>query len=361
MSDSEQELTDGLNASVAAIFKRKEELAATPATDDQLARIWPPWNALPGEMLPEEKCWILTFNQREETYPKPARGAKFKALRKRFDYLPLEKNEYRQALNATCRWVSLKKFIKTTVELHKNLVTRQWAFAEADNQASGRGAIYRAANELHLLQPGFLDRTSPTLADIALFDNRYAAYSNAREQALAALSDIVFKVPGIRTGKELPWDERALGIPHPPTDVPRHLFLARLDALGICSIERLTEFMREELPKLSREKRQAFYAMSLKSHHGKEPYTALRVWLLENRPIFEHKQLGWQWSEVQSAAKEKGIDCPPTGLKQWASRNRVGLRLKSGPATLDASEITRSKALLTPAPVFGDVLKSAPK
>lgn len=361
MNHSEQELTDGLNARVFAILKRKAQLAATPATDDQLARLWPAWNALPVEMLPEEKCRTLTFDEDKSSYPKPKRSAKAHEFQKRFDILPLDKDEYHQALNRACRWDSLKQFHRSTIELHKHLVLRQWAFAEADNQASGRVAVFRAANELHLLQPGFLERPAPTLADIALFDDRYTAYSNAREHALAALSKIVFKVPGIRTGKELPWDEQALGIPHPPTDVPRHLFLARLDALGICSTERLAEFMRDELPTLSREKRQAFYSMSLKLHHGKGPYAALRVWLLENRPIFEHEHFGWQWSEIQSAASEKGIDGPATGFKQWASRNRIGLRLKRGPAALNGVEIARSKALLTPAPVFGDVLKSAPR
>lgn len=361
MNHSEQELTDGLNARVFAILKRKEQLAATPATDDQLARIWPPWNTLPVEMLPEEKCRTLTFDDDKQAYPKPKRSAKARELQKRFDILPLDKAEYHQALIRACRWDSLRQFHRTTIELHKELVLRQWAFAEADNQASGRVAVFRAAQELNLLHPGFLELAAPTLADIALLEARITAYSNAREQALAALSKIVFKVPGIRTGKALPWDEQALGIPHPPTDVPRHLFLARLDALGICSTERLTEFMRDELPSLSREKRQAFYSMSLKLHHGKEPYAALRVWLLENRPIFEHDRLGWQWSEIQSAASEKGIDCPATGLKQWASRNRIGLRLKRGPASLDGAEIARSAALLTPAPVFGDALRLAPK
>jgi hypothetical protein len=361
MRETATKRADGLDASVMAVFKSVEELVAKPATDAQLARIWPPWNALPDEMRLEEKCNVLTREDFKGARPQPGRSELLKGLRKRFDYLPLDKREYHQALNAACCWARLKFFLKTTVELHKDLVSRQWAFAEADNQASGRVAIFRAAKELNLLQPGFLECPSPTLADIALFDNRYTAYSNAREQALAALSEIVFKVPGIRTGKELPWHEQALGVPHPPNDVPRHLFLARLDALGICSNERLAEFMRAELPKLSRAKRQEFYAMSLKSHHGKEPYAALRVWLLENRPIFEHDRLGWQWTEIQTAAKDIGIDCPSTSLKQWAFRNRIGLRLKRGPATVEGVEIALSAALLTPAPVFGDVLKSIPK
>jgi hypothetical protein len=117
--------------------------------------------------------------------------------------------------------------------------------------------------------------------------------------------------------------------------------------------------MRDDLPNLTREKRHEFYNMSLKPRHGKEPYAAFRVWILDNRPVFEHPEFRWQWQDIQSAADEKGIDCPRTSLKQWASRNRVRLKIKRGPTTRDNSAIVRSKPLLTPAPVFGDVLKSA--
>jgi len=64
--------------------------------------------------------------------------------------------------------------------------------------------------------------------------------------------------------------------------------------------------MRDELPNLSREKRHHFYRMSLKPRHGKEPYAALRVWLLENRPIFEHEQFGWQWGDILGGSRREG-------------------------------------------------------
>ena len=43
---------DELLRGVAAVVERRQQLAAQPARDDQLALIWPPWNALPAEMLP---------------------------------------------------------------------------------------------------------------------------------------------------------------------------------------------------------------------------------------------------------------------------------------------------------------------
>src|SRR6478736_651507 len=122
MSENAPNCADDITSSVTAIWKRMEELAAMPATDDQLARIWPDWNALPKDMLPEEKCRVLTFEDEIQSYPKPQRSAHALELQKQLDFLPLEKHEYNQALNRVCRWARLVGFIQTTFELHKKLV-----------------------------------------------------------------------------------------------------------------------------------------------------------------------------------------------------------------------------------------------
>ena len=51
---------------VRAIFQHWEDLAARPATDGQLAKIWPPWNALPPDMIPEVKRRILTLDESKQ-------------------------------------------------------------------------------------------------------------------------------------------------------------------------------------------------------------------------------------------------------------------------------------------------------
>lgn len=341
-----------------AVLQGWERLAAEPATDAQLAQIWPAWNALPADMIPEVKRKILTFDETSEYDCDSEWLAPFQKLRQRFGDLPFRRPEFTQALNQAIRWSSLMQYLQSTRKLHQKLITRQWAFAEADSQAAARIAIFRAAKELEITHPGLLKAKRPKLADISCLDSRYSAYSQARDEALKAISDLLYKVPGMRTRHSLPLDEVALGMPNPPDDVPRYLFIARLDALGLCSHKRLNGFLQDELPKLTREKRQKFYSMSLKPRYGKEPYATLRIWLLENRPIFEHPQFAWQWGDIEAAAAEKGINCPHTSLKQWASRNRLRLRVKRGPTTLNASRITLSKVLLSPAPVFGDILKS---
>jgi hypothetical protein len=40
-----------LMSSVRAIFQHWKDLDARPPTDEQLAKIWPPWNALPPDMM----------------------------------------------------------------------------------------------------------------------------------------------------------------------------------------------------------------------------------------------------------------------------------------------------------------------
>lgn len=310
-------------------------------------------------MIPELKRRILTLDERNEYERDPEWLAAFHELRCRFACLPLDPHEFNQALNEAERWSKLALFYQTTLAHHIDLVTRQWSFADADAHAAGRIAIFRAVREIEMTHPGLIKSTSPKLADITYLDSRYTAYSKARQEALAALADILYKVPGVRTGKHLPPDEVALGVPHPPDDVPRYLYIARLNALGVCSLARLAEFMREDYPKLDRSQRQQFHRMKRKPRFGKEPYVALRVWLLDNRPIFEHEQFAWQWCDIHPVADEKGIKCPSTSLKQWAYLNRLRLRVRRGPATVDNVRIVRSKPLLSPAPVFGHVLKSA--
>jgi len=54
---------------VYRLMKHQIEASNRSATDEQLARIWPPWNALPPDMLPEEKRYILTasFYDRDQS------------------------------------------------------------------------------------------------------------------------------------------------------------------------------------------------------------------------------------------------------------------------------------------------------
>lgn len=197
---------------VLAIFKQWKDLAARPPTGEQLALIWPMWNALPADMIPELKRRILVFDESNKYLQDPEQRAAFVRLRRQFPRLPLDSLEFTQALNRAEGWSKLVLFLQTTLAHHKDLVTRQWAFAEADAHAAGRIAIFRAAQELEITHPGLLKSTSPKLVDIALLESRYAAYSKARDEALTALASLLYKVPGMRAGKRLPIDKVALGV-----------------------------------------------------------------------------------------------------------------------------------------------------
>jgi hypothetical protein len=343
-----------------------------PATDAQLARLWPLWNALPATRLPEDKFHILNGGLTAE------HQTHLKRLRRQFprSEFPLStkadataqddltRAEHHQALLAAEAWAKLLDFRDTTRTHHQALVENQWAYRDADYHASGRIAIWRTFRELEITHPQ-LELSRPTLADIAHVQERFTAYREALANALAALARLLFKIPAFRNlpPDPLPLAERALGVPNPPDNVPRFLYIARLKALGICSPARLAEFMRDDFPKLDQAKRKQFNRVAAQPRHGKDPFPALRVWCLDNAPIF--RQFKWQCQDVLTAASEKGIPCPCArsetqarmAFKTWASRHRLSLRLKRGTTPYSDFEIRRSKPLLSPPPVFGDVLK----
>jgi len=351
-----------LHRGVAHVFAERERLRQEPATDAQLATIWPRWNALPAEMCADTREAILTGQHFDLPDLIAEHERHLADLRQRFPgtALPLDEYAYCQAFCAVQRWHGWLLHHRTTVaprDFPKDTIPIQWTFAHADQQAPSRLGILRAVAELNLTHPQLLPNPSPTLADIELLSDRHAAYVQARKSALGALDQLLYKVPGIRTGKPLRYPLRAHGIPRPPhDDVPQFLYLARLEALGLCSPERFSKFVREDFAKLARDQRQQFYRMAANPQFGKEYYAAFLIWVQDNRPVFEHRDFDWHWKDIEQAAAARGITRPPTGLKQWASRNEIRLRLKSGPASGDDRSIRRSTPLLSPAPGFGPLL-----
>jgi len=137
------------------------------------------------------------------------------------------------------------------------LMEKQWAFDLADSQAYGRLAIFRTAKEIKVTQPGLLEKSDPTVADIHYLLDRYHAYAEARQNAFKQLDSLLWqKLPGMRKGEVVEKLKRALGTPQPPDDLPYHIYIARLDALNICSESRLLELDQKRLPALSRAERE---------------------------------------------------------------------------------------------------------
>jgi hypothetical protein len=359
-SQSKSSIDDDFMPELRREIQRLIDLDADPPTDEQLKKIWPPWNTLPPDMIPELKRRVLTFDKSNKYLRNTEQRAAYEKLRRKFPDLPLDRHKFSQALELAAQWSKLLNFLQKTRTCYQELVTRQWAFAEADAHAPGRIAIFRAAREIELTRPSLLKATSPNVADVALLSSRYAIYDRARETALAALEKLLYKVPGMRTGTPLPVAEVALGVPNPPDDVPRFLYIARLDALGICSPDRLKEFLRDEFPKLKQAQKLKFRRFQTKPKYGKNPYAGFLVWVLDNQPIFGNPEFGWQWKDILRAAEKKGINCPKlTELKQWGYNHKVKLGVKLGQPSNDSC-IEISSQLLTPAPVFGDLLRPTP-
>ena len=344
------------------------QLASQSATESQLARLWPLWNTLPQSLLPEDKSSILNGGLTDRDW-KHLRSLRRKFPRSEFplssatDATPqdqLTRAAHRQALKAAVSWTTLLKFYESTRQRHHELVRRQWVYHDADFHASGRIAIWRAFQELAVTHPR-LDTSCPTLVDIAHVQDRYTAYNASLSRALAAVHRLLYKIPAIQNlpAKPLPPDQRAVGLPNPPAHLPPFLYVARLEALGLCSAERFANFMRDDFPKLGRAQRQQFYRVASEPRHRKDPYAALLVWVLDNAPII--KSFGWQANDLLKAAAGKSIERPNSirGFIQWSSRHRLDVALKRGTTPYSDSAICRSTPLLSPPPVFGDVLKTS--
>lgn len=294
-------------------IQRGIELSKRPATDSQLAQIWPPWNFLPASLLPEEKHRILTCDKGNKHHLSPDDRLHWKASRRRFRRLPFDPDEYYQAFLVACRWSELTSFAETTLRLHKQLVEAQLDYSTFDNLLTGRVAIYRVVQELEFTRPGLLKVAAPTLADVQHLQQRYQAYLQARSDAIALLHPLVF-LRSLSSARELPYKQRAFGLPHPPENFPRHLYIARLAALGKSSSKRLDEFMARDFLKLSRAEMDQFcdeYHRPSKARQGK--YLFLAVWLADNAPLFNAFKL--TWSDILNTAKERFNQHGPEGFQ----------------------------------------------
>ncbi len=323
----------------------------------RLAELWQPWNALPADMLPEEKALVLAG------FPRPRFLTRLQKLRVKFWKLPFDRCEYGPALDAAVRWNTRVNFARHTRKKFFNLVNRQWSFREADDQAVGRLAIFRTSRELEITHPGFLENPTPTPAEICHLNQRYQAYSEARQNAFNQLDRLLYRLPGMRKGETVDLLRRALGTPHPPDDLPHHIYIARLDALGICSKRRLHEFFQTDLPALNRSERQEFYRFSQKPNQGKDPYPALKVWIVDNVPVF--RAFDWRWPDVHTAAENLGlIDRTKIrsheSLMKMVSNWELAWEMKVGvPPRSQAGEVKRSGHLLSIPPRFGATLQSS--
>lgn len=349
---------EDLGARIECVLDERIRLRNMPATDEQLARIWPAWNACPADVLPDERRHILTNDPllgNEET---------FRVLKSQFPDLPFDEDKYCQAFGQVELWCKLIDYAKSTERLHVQTAEQHWEFKEYNGQAEGRLAIWRAVREMAVSHPGSISKSAPTLAEIQHLVDRYQAYLDARTNALDEVAAIIYKIPGITDATSpFRWDKHGLGGERLRDDVPPHLYYARLDALKICSPHKFEEFIRKKFLTLTREERQDFYHMSLATGHRKESHAALKVWLLDNIPIF--KIFDWRWAEIHTAAQRLGLldlvrHRNHQSLGKWASRQQLTWGMKTGVGKHNRDEtafVESTSPLLSPRPVFDHILK----
>jgi hypothetical protein len=290
-----------------AFRAERHKLREQPARQEQLDLIWPAWNALPSDLLGESRMSILTGGITDE------QRRHLDELRPKFTYLPLDKDEYYQALEEASAWTGLIRYVQSTFQLHKPLVESQLDYSTFDDVLTGRVAIYRTVKELEITHPGLLERTVPSLADIRHLRQRYGDYLRARRDAIALLSPLVF-LPRLQTKDKLALDAQAVGLPHPPEKFPRHIYIARLAAFGKCSPERLAEFFAERFLNLSRHEMDEFCDEFHRPKEGRQgQYVFLAVWLADNAPLFNaFKQT---WPQILGVARKYFNRHAPEGYR----------------------------------------------
>lgn len=297
---------------VNKLFAEHERLRALPATEEQLRQIWPLWHALPAEMLPEKKVWILGDSSDGESSEFRKHLAELHLLFPKVR-LPLDRNTYHQALELAARWCVLVRYVRSTFQLHQAVVEAQSDYATFDDVLTGRVAIYRTTKELKKTRPELLALTAPTVADIQHLLQRYAAYLQARQDAISLLHPLVFPNK-LHSKRALPFGKRAIGLPYPPEKFPHHIYIARLAAFEKCSPERLAEFFAERFLKLTRAQMDEFtdeFHRPTEGRRGK--YLFLAVWLADNAPLFNAFKL--KWADILDTAKEHFHEGAPEGYR----------------------------------------------
>jgi hypothetical protein len=346
------------------LLRQQEAARQKPATNDKLARVLEAWHACPPDLTSHERAFVLTGFSGTDYLVQEELKAAFRELKRRFESVPFGP-ECHKALEAAQSWSDLVDFARTTRGLHAERIQRQVVFREADDQAVGRVAIHRADKELALDNPQWLEERSPTLQRIAHVRRRYLAYQKARELALNHLDRLLYppallKKYGVERGELVHWLRRAYGVPRPPNDIPRFVFIARTEALRLCSQERFDDFCKSDLPKLSREDRQRFYELALRPAPGKDSNLVPFVcWWVDNGPVFT--RFRWTQEHVCEEAERLGIARPktPEAMDDLRHAHRIHLRLPKGLFPREEARRRRSLPLVTPAPSFTSLVVAA--
>jgi hypothetical protein len=298
-------------------LEQRQSAESRPAQQKQLDEIWPAWHALPARMSAEERQQILTDPLTTE------HKALLRKLRRRFDFLPVDRYEYSACFSLLELWFELRRYADTTTRLHMARVSAQLSYDTFDDVLTGRVAIFRTMNELAYLRPKFFDLT-PTIETIEHLQSRYTAYIRARMDAIKLLNRVAYPQK-LTPAAALPLKKRAFGTSRPPENFPEHLQIARLAPVGKCSPERLADFMANKFLELNRPEQNAFLDEYHRPTVGRAEYVFLPVWLAENAPVFEAFALRWPeiHKEVQQRfnrdAPEHYRTCPETAdnLKTW--------------------------------------------
>jgi hypothetical protein len=323
---------------------------------ENLRLVWTAYHGCPETFTMEEKIFAIRIRPNSELRGDRRIDRVGKRLFSQGIALPFRtsSDEFFPEIELVRTWESLQTHIRTTRELHSDLIESQMSFSGADLHARSRTGAARVAKELEITDPILLGERSPTIEDIDLLLSRHRAYTEARADAITLMDTVLVK-PFAAYGLD-----------------PLLVRFARLDALGLLSehgarVFFASHFLRRcctqdnmdaELKRKIRRARRKFFAITaLPPGRGNLQLFPLKLWLVDNRPVFTCPGFDWTWSEILHEAQSLGIPCTASekSLVQLASSLHMGITLKRG----ERPQLAKKKSppeqlrrLLSPCPVF---------
>jgi hypothetical protein len=334
-----------------------------PPTEAALEEVWRRWHVLSKGLTNDERVTVL-LTTNVHLSPRPIVAA-YKLLHRRFGPR-LDEKQYATSVDTAHWWSEFRQYLKDTLALGEDFLRANLAFEKVDDQAPGRIAAYRTRNELLQSKPTILEQNCPSLADVEFVRSTHDSYLQARQHAQVLLNQILYPrairrgsqrldASVQRTGPCNLMDDQArhdapILMPRPPENLPRHLQIAQLAALG--KAKRIVEdFMKDRFLKLPKAKRDEFLRVldnppSLATRCG-----SVAPWLADNAPLL--RRLRMQWNDVQAIAESVfPVEELPASLRNFSDAHGIKLNFKRGANFINQEGLTREcvMPLLSPPP-----------
>ena len=345
---------DPLVTAVNVRLEERREATLESPTDDKLVEVWNQWHQLPTDLLPEEKgTLLLSDNPPKVLFVKPA-APELRAIKDRVGTLD---PSFSTTIDRAILWNRQCDFHASNQKHYEQRIQQEWIWDWPVNPAVSRLAIFRAFRELDVSDPGLTSKRRPSLAEIALLEDRFQAYRCAREHGLRILRDRLDRL--IPKGEPVEFERRAPPMWTDRSDVLREYMLAAMRCLNLIPEERLRSEDSLLAAKRSHNEKLRFRAI----RESKRPLRSnsimlFQIWLIDNRPLIKRFQLSKAALSVHAIRQKIPIKGDESDVSKW----ELGFKFKRGRAPARWVRVHRRLLeLLSPRPLFAGISEVPPK